>query len=444
MNGLPTPRRYWAILSISLGTMLASMGANIATVILPTLARDLAVTPSSSVLVVTVYQLVLVMTLLPFSSLGARIGVKRLYLAGQVLVLVASLLCFWAPDLPVLLVARAAQALGGAAAMSVHSAVMRAIYPQHQLGMGIGLGGVVVAVSGALAPSIGGFILSVADWRWVFLVSVPIAALSLLLGSYTLPESERHTQTFDARGAVVCALGFGLLVGGLEYGLQGQQRAVAAAMFLAGIALTTWFVRRELRSSAPILPVDLLARPVVALSVIGALLAFAASMSLILSLPFRLQNTHGFAPRDIGAALSAWPLAVAVVAPISGWLSDRVPAGLLGGIGMLITTVGLLLLTHLPEPLAPFDIIWRLSLCGLGFGCYFVPNAHLIIASTPRHRATSAGGLISTTRLLGQTLGATLLAALLANGASGDATAAVGAVLVFAAACCSFARLKAA
>jgi MFS transporter, DHA2 family, multidrug resistance protein len=203
------------------------------------------------------------------------------------------------------------------------------------------------------------------------------------------------------------------------------------------------FVRRELGATDPILPVDLLAKPVLALSTFGGLMAFIASMTVLLSLPFRLQQHYGFTPTEVGAVITPWPLTMMICAPIAGHLSDRFPAGLLGGIGMAIATTGLLLLGFLPADASYLDMIWRVSLCGLGFGLFLAPNARLIVSSTPIKRAASAGGLISTTRLTGQTLGATVMAMLLAmHIGDGRVPALVAASLAVIAGLCSVARLS--
>src|SRR3569623_1868637 len=208
-EGLPLPRRYWAIGAISFGTALVVIDGAIPTVALPTIARDLHVDNSSAVLVVTIYQLVLVMTLLPFSALGDRLGHRRLYQLGQIVFTAASLLCFFANSLPFLLVVRAAQALGAAAALSVSSALVRSNYPATQLGRGRGSIWVVVSSAAALAPTLGGFILAFGAWPWVFAAAVPFALLSLLLGR-CLPPPQPRSDPFDLLGAVLCAAMFGL------------------------------------------------------------------------------------------------------------------------------------------------------------------------------------------------------------------------------------------
>lgn len=165
-DGLPLPQRYLAIGALCCGTALIIIDGGIANVALPSIARDLKVDSSSVVAIVTVYQLMLVMLLLPFAGLGERIGLKRMYQVGQLIFTVATLLCFFAKSLPFLLVVRAAQAIGAAGALSVSSALIRSTYPSKQLGRGLGINSVIVSSSAAAAPTIGGLVLAIAPWPW--------------------------------------------------------------------------------------------------------------------------------------------------------------------------------------------------------------------------------------------------------------------------------------
>ncbi|MEG3122760.1 MFS transporter [Sphingomonas sp. GB1N7] len=440
-DGLPMPRRLLAIGALCCGTALIIIDGAVATVALPTIARDLQVGQSAVVAVVTVYQLTLVMLLLPFAGLGDRIGLKRMYQVGQLVFTVATILCFFAKSLPFLLIVRVMQAAGAAAALSVSSALIRQVYPAKQLGRGLGINSVIVSSAAAAAPTIGGLVLGIAPWPWVFASAVPFAILSLFLGR-SLPAPQPRDTRFDVLGAVMCAAMFGLVIGGLESAVHGDSPVVSAAIVLIGAIIGVYFVRREKTEADPILPIDLLARPVLALSVIGAYTAFIASMTLLLSTPFRLAQL-GFTPAQIGAAIAPWPLTNMIVAPLAGWLSDRIPAGILGGIGMAISITALLLLGFMPEDPSYFDVAWRMALCGSGFGTFLPPNARLIIGSAPRERAAAAGGLVSTVRLVGQTTGATLVAALLAMGiGAGKVPALVAAGLALVAGLCSLARLR--
>ena len=441
-DGLPLPRRYLAIGALCLGSSLVIIDGGVANVALPTIARDLGVDSSSVVTVVTVYQLMLVMLLLPFAGLGGRIGLKRTYQLGQMIFTIATLLCFFAESLPFLLIVRAAQAVGAAMALSVSSALIRATYPAKSLGSGLGINSAIVSASAAAAPTIGGFVLGVAPWPWVFACAVPFALGSLFLGR-ALPNPRPHETHFDVLGAVMCAAMFGLVIGGLESAVHGNSPVVSAAIVLLGALIGVGFVRRERSEDSPILPIDLLGQPIIALSALSGFIAFSASMTLIVALPFRLQHEFGFTPPEMGIMLAPWPLTNVLVAPLSGWLSNRIPAGILGGIGMVISITALLLIAFLPAHPHWYDVAWRMALCGSGFGTFLPPNARLIIGSAPRERAASAGGLVSTVRLMGQTTGATLVATLLAFGiGSGTTPPLVAAGLALVAGLCSLTRLR--
>jgi DHA2 family multidrug resistance protein-like MFS transporter len=447
----PTPERtelkgralFVAATALSLGTILTVIDGAIASVALPTIARDLHVDNSSVVLVVTIYQLMLVMLLFPFSGIAERIGIKRVYQGGQLLFTVATALCFFAKSLPFLLLVRALQATGAAASLSVLSAMIRLIYPANRLGRGLGLNAVMVSIAGAMAPTIGGLIISVAPWPWVFMAAAPFGVLSLWLGRQSLPESQpRHSQ-YDLAGALLNMATFGLLISGLQVSVHGGGLGIGLGLIVAGVVLGFVLVRHELRVTSPILPVDLLADPIISLSAGGALLVFVGQMLLTLSLPFRLQHSYGFSPGEVGAMIAPWPAALMIANPVAGALSDRVPAGLLGAIGMALTTTMMIFLALLPAHPTYFDLAWRMALCGAGVGLYIAPNGRLIVGSAPRGRTASAGGIVGTVRLTGQALGATLVAMLLAwNLGTTRVPGLIGAALTGTACLCSLLRLN--
>lgn len=437
----PGKGRYWAVLSISFGTGLLVMDNTIVVVALPVIAADLGVGRSTTVLIVTLYQLTLLMALLPFSAMGDLLGHRRLYQGGQALFLVATIGCFLADTFTTLVIARTAQALGVAAALSVSIALIRRIYPPHRLGQGLGLNALIVAGAAALAPALGGYILSLGSWRWVFAAAVPLACLSLA-ASQLLPRPAPVQSSFDVSGAVLTALMFGALIGGLEIFVHGGPAPLAVLVMGAGTLVAITVIRREVRRPRPILPVDLLGRPAFSVGALAALTAFMGSMSFMLYLPFRLQDGYGFSPGEAGAIIAAWPLTMMLAGPVAGALSDRTPKGVLGAIGMGLTTFALISMSRLPEDPAYIDFAWRLMLGGAGFGFFMSPNAHLMLRVTPPDRTASAGALVSTTRLAGQTLGATLITVVFAFQIGQFAGAPlIAAGLTLTAALCSLAQL---
>lgn len=172
LDGLPAPQRYGAILTIVLGLTMAVLDGAIANVALPTIATDLNASPASSIWIVNAYQIAIVIALLPLSFLGDMVGYRRIYKIGLVVFTITSLICALSRSLEMLTLARVAQGLGGAALMSVNTALIRLIYPKRQLGRGMGINSFVVAVSSAAGPTIAAAILSLASWQWLFLINV--------------------------------------------------------------------------------------------------------------------------------------------------------------------------------------------------------------------------------------------------------------------------------
>lgn len=439
--GLPRPRRWWAIVAISFGTALLVLDGSIANVALPTIARDLGVSNGVVTNVVTIYQLVLVMLLLPFSSLGDRVGHRRLYQYGQGLFMLASALCLFADSFAVLLALRAVQAVGAGMALSVSAAMLRQIYPANNLGAGLGVNSVIVASSAALAPTLGGYIVGNAPWQLVFVAAAPLAIVSLLLGR-ALPEPEPRAQPPQWISGAWSAATMLLVIGGIQLGTHGHP-AIGTALGVAGVISLWLLVQRERARTAPVLPVDLLAKPVLGLSALAAMASFISAGALMLALPFRLEEAMGYDPQTVGLLLLPFPLTMLVVSPLAGWFSDRIAPTKLGVTGMSIAIVGLLLLATMPEQPGELGIAWRLSLTALGFGLFFSPNSRLLIGRAPRDRAAAAGGLLSTSRLLGQTLGAVVIGILLAGGLGlGPMPFVVACALALVAALSSLARYR--
>lgn len=439
-DGIPMPRRLWAIVAISFGTALFVLDGTIANVALPTIARDLDVEAGVIVNVVTVYQLVMVMALLPFANLGDRWGLRRVYQTGQVLFLVASALALFAHSLPSLLAIRALQALGAGMAMSVSSAMIRRIYPRAGLGAGLGVNSVIVSSANALAPALGGFVVAHADWRLIFVAAVPFAVISLLIGRF-LPNPPGSDDRYDWRSGLWSAVSLALLIGGVELAAHGGRVGIGAAVLALGAVSAILLVRRERTQERPVFPVDLLAKPAIGLSALAAITGFLASAGLIVALPFRFQQVMGYSPQEAGLLVLPFPLTMLVIAPLAGWLSDRISPSWLGLAGMTIAIVGLCLVGFMPNDASHLAIAWRLAVCACGFGLFFSPNARTIISGAPMNRSAAAGGLLATSRLFGQTLGAALVGVLLSLGLGLGPTPMVVAIgFAVVAAACSLAR----
>jgi len=393
-----------------LAVSLATLDTAIANTALPAIAADLHATPAASVWIINAYQLAMVATVLPFAALGGIIGHRRVYLGGLMLFIVSSVVCALSWSLPSLAAARLLQGVGASAIMSVNAALVSAIFPPHRLGRGVGLNALVVGVSFAVGPTVASLILSLGPWPWLFAVNLPIGLLALAAAWPTLPQTARSTHRFDRVAAGLNVLTFASLIFALG---EGAQRAPAAQSLTALAVFAVAFVlllRRERGHPAPMLPVDLMKRPMFALSAMTAVCSFAAQGLAFVSLPFFFESVLGRSPIETGFLMTPWSAVVALMAPIAGRLSDRYPPGLLGGVGLAVLSAGMASLALMPAQPSALDIGIRMAICGAGFGFFQSPNLKALMSSAPRERAGGASGTIATVRLLGQATGAALVA----------------------------------
>ena len=410
IDGLPAERRNWAAAAIFTALAMASLDTAIANVALPAIAADLHVGPADVIWVVNVYQIALVATLLPLAALGEIVGHHRVYLAGLLLFTLASLACAGAWSLPSLLTARVLQGLGASGIMSVNTALVRYIYPGHLQGRGFGHNAMVVATAFTLGPTIASGILALGPWPWLFAVNIPFGLVAMAIGLKTLPRTPRASHAFDFPGALLAASCLGLFMLGIGSAAHHERPAFIAIELVAAILIGWVLIRRQAGHPAPMLPIDLFRRPLFTLSTATAICSFAVQGLAFVSLPFYFEDILGRSQVETGFFMTPWPLVVAVMAPIAGRLSDRYAAGILGSLGLVLLGLGMALLAALPANPHVADIVWRMALCGCGFGFFQAPNMKAIMSSAPSDRSGGASGIVATARLVGQTTGAALAA----------------------------------
>lgn len=408
-DGLPVPRRYWAILAIVMAIVMTVLDSSIANVALPTIARHFQASSAASIWVINAYQLAILAAVLPLASLGEIIGYRRVSQAGLLVFTLASLGCALSNSLLTLSIARVIQGLGAAGIMSVNAALVRFTYPQAMLGRAIGINALAVATSAAMGPTIASAVLAVAPWPWLFGINVPLGIAAQLIAGRALPETDRAPRPLNYVGAALNVGTFALLVSGLQALAHAAATRLAVLQLSVGALFAAAFVRHERQRAAPLIPFDLLRIRIFALSLVASICSFLAQMAALVALPFEIQRI-GHSAVETGLLMTPWPVAVACTAPIAGRLADRYPPAVLGGIGLLIMAAGLALLARFPVDGAIADFIWRMALCGLGFGFFQSPNNRALLSAAPRARSGAAGGMLTTARLLGQTLGAAAVA----------------------------------
>ena len=445
-DGLHRPRIYYAMAATFCGLFLSVIDGTICNVALPAIADQLDVPSSDSIWVVNAFQLVIMMLLLPFSSLGELWGYKQVYMRGIVVFTIGSLFCALSVSLPMLVISRVVQGLGAAMIMSVNTSIVKLIYPRRRLGEGVGLNATVVAIASVTGPSLSAAILASAPWPWLFAINIPLGIATFYMARRYLPNNPVRIvgRRFNWRDASLNAATFGLFIGCVE----AYSHDVSPQLVLAGVILLLFigfiYVRSQLGRRYPMLPFDLLKIPIFTTSVATSILSFTAQMLGMVAMPFLLVNTFGYDAVGTGLLMTSWPLVIVFVAPMAGWLINKVHPGILGGIGLTIMSIGCFSLSFVSPDEGHFGLVWRLMLCGAGFGMFQSPNNHLLLSSAPPQRTGSASGMLATARLTGQTTGAALVALmfhLFGDMAPHDAMLLAG-CLTLCGAICSLTRLK--
>lgn len=405
-------KSYIAIVAVLIVLVMTVLDVTLVNVALPVMATEMGVSDSSAVWIVTVYQLVITMLLLPLSSVGDRYSYRRCFLIGVIVFTLASALCALSGSFAAIVAARALQGIGAACVMGVNIALTRLIYPREVLGRGLALNAMVIAIATAAGPTIAGAILSVASWHWLFLINVPFGLMAFFFGRRYLPQNPPRERkgSFDWVSGIANALVFGLLFLALGNFARKGDVGFNTALIAVSVIIGIFYVRRQRHRESPMLPVDLFHIRLYSLSIITSVCSFVAQMLAMISLPFLFLSSYGFSEISTGLLMTPWPLATMIVSPLAARFVERHNPGTTAACGMAVYCIGLLLILCAPQTgLSEWNIAWRMTICGIGYGLFQTPNNIVMVTAAPVHRTGGAGGMQSTARLVGQTLGATFV-----------------------------------
>jgi DHA2 family multidrug resistance protein-like MFS transporter len=401
-DGLPAPRRPFAVVVLLLSLILVVLDSAIANIALPSIAAAFDADPGDTVWVVSSYQLAVLIALLPCGALGEMWGARRVYLWGIALFTLASAACAFAPSLPALVIARFVQGLGGGAVMALATMNLRFAVPQRMLGTIIGVNAMTIAIASAAGPGIAGAILAVAHWPWLFAVNIPIGIAVLLCGG-VLAHTQGVTRAFNFAALVANSLMFLLFFSGAER--MAQTPVTGSLLIMGSVLCLVALLRMERGNPTPLLPTDLFATPAFRMAVAASICCFTGQMLSYVALPFYLQHTLGMTATEAGLYMMPWPAAVVVIAPISGWLADRVKTAWLCATGGGLLAAGLTVVAVVPADPHHIAFIVGTVMAGVGFGLFQTPNNRILLLSAPKPRSGAAGAMQGTARLTGQTLG---------------------------------------
>jgi DHA2 family multidrug resistance protein-like MFS transporter len=410
--GLPPKARRWAAFAIALAVAMSVLDGVMLNVALPSIARSFRADPAAAIWIVNAYQLAAALVLVPLGKMADTIGHSRIYLACMAVFTIASVGCALSQDLVTLSIWRFAQGCGGAGVVGVTNAMLRFTYPTKMLAQGIAINSLVVAMSLASGPTIASLIVELASWQWLFIVNVPIGVLLLIIGARFLPHTHGSHQRFDWKSALLSMATFCTIILAIDAKAHAEGIWLPLALGMSGIALGIVLIRRQLDQPMPLFPVDLLRQRMFGLSVGTMFGAAMAQIMAYVSLPFLFQHDLGRTQIETGLLFLPWPIALAVIAPIAGRLGGRYAPGVLCSIGLLVFALGLLSLATLVQGASNWDVAWRMALCGIGYGLFQPPSSRAMISSVPKERSGSASVMGASGRVLGQAIGAALVASM--------------------------------
>lgn len=415
-----TYKKYIAVIALQIVLVMTVLDVTLVNVALPVIAHQFNISNSLSIWMITIYQLVITMLLLPVSSFGDLHSYKRTFLTGVVIFTFSSALCAASNNFTTLVIARGIQGIGAACVMGVNIALVRLIYPREILGRGMALNAMCIAIATAAGPTIAGALLSIASWHWLFLINVPLGFLAFFIGLKLLPNNPKRESKprFDWLSAIENMIVFGLIFYALGNFSRKGDLFTNSLILAAGISIGFFYLRRQFHHEQPLLPVDLFRNSMYTMSIITSVCSFIAQNITMIALPFLYLQSYHFSEITTGLLMTPWPLATMIVSPIAARYVEKHNPGVTAAMGMAVFIVGVVLLLSTGSNPAEWNIAWRMAVCGIGFGMFQTPNNIVMVMATPVHRSGGAGGMQSTARLVGQTLGATTVSfvfALIAN-----------------------------
>jgi EmrB/QacA subfamily drug resistance transporter len=399
------PAYKWVALAVTtIGSLMVAIDSTIVILALPSMLQDLHSNLVRMTWVIIGYLLVNTVLLLTFGRMADMFGRVRLYNLGFVVFTTGSVLCGLAQSDTMLIASRVIQGTGGAMLAANGMAIITEVFPAEQRGQAMGFNAVTWGLGSMIGPVLGGIILAVSSWRWIFLVNLPIgivATLSAYLLLHDIAPNPRG-ERFDVIGALLFSAGLVLLLLGITGGIgPGWLSPGILTYFAISAALLLAFVIRERRVDYPMLDLHLFDNHQYAFSVAAAALQSLSVFAVNFLLLFYLQGVRGYNPLTAALLILPLPVVTSIVGPLSGRWADRRGGIVPATIGLAVQSLALLLLVFL-EPATPYLILAvALALLGFGGGLFWSPNTSITMGAAPRNRLGVASATLNTMRNLG-------------------------------------------
>ncbi|NWG09827.1 MAG: MFS transporter [Nitrososphaerales archaeon] len=430
MNGKGGGSYKWTVLLItSIGAFMTPLDSTIVSVSLPAIASSLSIDYATVIWVPTAYLASLTVLLLSLGRLSDMRGRKPLFVSGFVTFITASLLCSISYSGLQLIVFRAVQGVGAAFIGATSTAIVTDVFPSRERGKALGINAMSVYVGLSVGPSLGGFLTHTLGWRSIFYINVPIGVSVIALALLKLRETVTpiQKQRFDLLGASTFSFGLVSLLVALTLGEgYGWGLSIIGLFIVGGVLLVIFTLVEKKRGTGAMLDISLFSRNrLFAAANVSALLNYTSYFGVSFFTSFYLQRALDYSPLQAGIILLTMPVIMAVLAPISGWLSDRIGSRILSSLGMVLICIGLLLMSTLGLTSSSTDVVIRLFIIGFGMGLFSSPNTSAVMGSVERNRLGVASGTLATMRFVGQSMSLAIMGAVVATVASSEVLSAL-------------------
>lgn len=405
-------KSIWTFAITSVALFMATLDNLVVTTALPVIRADLGASIEDLEWTVNAFTLSFAVFLLTGAALGDRFGRRRLFVIGLGIFTAASVAAALAPSVEALIVARAAQGLGGAIVTPLTLTILSAAMPADKRGLALGAWGGIGGLAVASGPLVGGAVVEGMSWQWIFWLNVPIGLALIPLALRRLQETHGPSQRLDLPGLALASTGlFGIVWGVVRGNGQGWTSPEIIVSLTLGAALTVAFVLWERRAPAPMLPMRFFRNRTFAAANTASLFMFFGMFGAIFLLAQFLQTVQGYGPLEAGLRILPWTAMPIFIAPLAGALSDRIGGRPLMAAGLGLQAVGLGWLAAVSEPTVPYlTLVPAFVMAGIGMALFFAPVANVVLSSVRPREEGQASGANNAIRELGGVFGVAVLA----------------------------------
>lgn len=398
------------LLVISLGAFMGLLDVSIVNVSLPTMAKFFHVGTSTIFWVILIYVIALGSFVIAFGKLAQQRGYKKIFLGGFLIFIIGSFLSGLSQQFDFLVAARFIQAVGAAMFSAITAAMVALYLPENVRGRNMGIITTMASLGMALGPVVGGFITQYINFHWIFYVNVPIGIAAIIMGQAVFHETEKQPGKIDYFGIGFLFVAQTALIFALNKGLDyGWTSAVILGSIAISILFWALFIWQESRTSEPVLDLNFIRIKEIFLSVFANFFFNMPYAAAVVLLPFYFEIARGFSVSQSGLALSVMPIAIMIVGPLAGMLSDKIDPNRVSALGAVVGIVACIFLASFTPSTGLFFMTVALLLLGASVAIFNPPNTQFILGESPKEFKGIASGLVTMARMMGNGFGLAIL-----------------------------------